>query len=234
VNCRKVKKNLVPFLDGELLPSEAEIVREHLRECEKCRTETELLRSSLDLAIQRTREKSPPPLPGDFASTFWERAGKESEEEASARGFSASLLTLGSLRRAAASVVAIALVGLVVVVVLRGGKAPSPRIPGGSPREASIQKPVVLVNEQLAQIEEQLQQLEEAVRNLRVPSAFGANFSASDMREIYAAIALAAANNYRDILKMNDIAAQRYGELAHTYPETSAGREAKQILSRLN
>jgi anti-sigma factor RsiW len=234
MNCRKVRKNLVMFLDGELPPSEAEILRQHLRECEKCRQEAELLRSTLDLAIQRTSQKSPPSVAGDFGSVFWRRAGAESAKRVSARGLVPSLLTFGRVRRAVGSIAAVALVGLVILVVLRGGKAPAPRVPGGTLAEPKIQKPVSPVNDQLAQIEKRLRQLEEAVSNLRVASPHDINFTASEMREIYAAIGLAAANNYRDILNMNDIAAQRYAEVAHSYPETSAGREAKQILSRLN
>jgi anti-sigma factor RsiW len=42
----KQKDNLVAYLDGELMPSEAEAVREHLVYCADCRAQLDLLRRS--------------------------------------------------------------------------------------------------------------------------------------------------------------------------------------------
>jgi len=252
MNCRKVKKNLVLFLDGELPPSEAAFVRGHLEVCEACRKEAELLRSTFDLAVQRAREKTAPPPPEDYVSLFWqreldERAGRESVASgASQRVPQKTRWPFGGVMRtryAIGAVSVIVVAAAVLSILLQDGKQPSkvrlsspgkevgPEVPAIVTHQPT---PVIVAADPFAQIEKQLEELEAAVRKLKVPALRTASFTGEEMQEVYASIGLAAANNYRDILKMNDVAAKRYAQVARIYPETPAGREAQQILSRLN
>jgi hypothetical protein len=240
MKCRKIKRRLVPFLDGDLPPVEAERVRGHLEACESCRNEAEVLRSTLALAVQRTQERAPAPPPKDYIPQFWQ---KERDQEARAsqelprpvpRGIRQPLGSVFRLRYAIASVSAVLIIALAIVALLQDGKPPSHRLTGSSGEGTGRPQPPTPAVDRFAEIEKQLAELEAAVRDLRVPGPRTASFTGQEMHEIYAAIGLAAANNYRDILKMNDLAAKKYAQVASSYPETPAGREAQQILSRLN
>ena len=236
MKCRKVKKNLVLFLDGELSSPEAEGVRNHLESCEACREEAQLLASTLDVALQRTREKAAPAPPENFCSLFWERVR---ERGAGARRFPAKhsfswRFAIRGGRYALASALTMVAIGIAIFAVVQGDKRPSPGDMARSPTEAKVEQVVSLANDTLARIEGQLQELETATRRLRRVTDTSARFSGGEMQEIFAATRLAAAKNYRDVLEMPDEAARRYAQVALQFPETSAGREAEEILSRLN
>ncbi len=49
-SCEDIKEMLVDYADGQLLPSEASEVAEHLEKCEGCRRTLQALRKSLELA----------------------------------------------------------------------------------------------------------------------------------------------------------------------------------------
>ncbi|HEX8683988.1 MAG TPA: zf-HC2 domain-containing protein [Ardenticatenaceae bacterium] len=53
MNCREVQPLLVAYLDGEVTPSEQELVQAHLAECEDCREEVALL-TVLQQQVRRT------------------------------------------------------------------------------------------------------------------------------------------------------------------------------------
>jgi len=231
MNCRKVRKNLLFFLDGELPSAQAESVRNHLEECDECRREAELLRSTLDLAIGRAGEKSPPPVPENCRSVFWERARAEGGE--------ASLAfprprAIRAAKYAAAALAAIVITAAALFLFHRAAEQQSGKASRGLRKEAKQKEVVSPTNGPLAQIERRLEELEAATERLRFLTGSCVGFSADETREIYAAIGLAAANSYRDILKMSDLAAERYSRVASLFPETSAGKEAERILSGLN
>ena len=50
--CKDIKGLLVEFADGELAASDERAVREHLQGCERCTCEVELLRRSLECALE--------------------------------------------------------------------------------------------------------------------------------------------------------------------------------------
>ncbi len=241
MKCRKVRRKLVSFLDGDLAASEAEAVRRHIEACKACQKEAELLNSTLSLALGSSCEKPAPHPPENFVSAFWQRV----EGERAAAVGEARQASAGRVRRPLVSVMtvryAIAVVAAVVVVaaalffaVLRRGETPHDKSLTGVREEVKQEKAAPSREDELARIEERLKELETAVRSLRMPEQNTAGFTAGEMREIYASITLAAANNYRDILNMNEEAAKRYAQVASLYPETSAGQEAQKILSRLN
>jgi len=200
-------------------------VRRHLESCEECRKEAELLRVTLDVAVERVREKPKPSPPDTFASLFWQRERRERSEgeRVRVRRLFASLRSVSVVKYAVAAMSAVAVIAVTLWIVHQGGEHPSEKGSGVPPSEREGE---------LAAIEEQLEELEAAVRELRATTDTRISFTREEMREIYAAIGLAAANNYRDILNMNDVAAERYARVATAYPETSAGREARDILSR--
>jgi predicted anti-sigma-YlaC factor YlaD len=49
-SCEEIREMLVDYADGQLSPSEANRVAEHLRKCEHCQRMLETLQSSLELA----------------------------------------------------------------------------------------------------------------------------------------------------------------------------------------
>jgi len=235
MSCRKIKNKLVLLLDGDLSPSESDTVREHLRSCEACREEAELLRSSLGLVLDRAREKNPPAPPENFVSLFWQR--ERQERLPAGRAFSRALSSLRRIRLARYAPVAVSavlVIAIVVLALLREGKPPSEDRVSKSPEDARQQEPGFAAEDRLTEIERKLQELEVAVRRLTLASETHVTFTGDETREVYAAIGLAAANTYRDVLEMNDLAAKRYFQVASEFPETKAGREAKEILSRLN
>ncbi len=236
MNCRKVRKNLVLFLDGELPSSEAEGVQSHLEGCEACREEAELLRSTLSIALERARQKQAPPSLDNFASLFWRKEREQRGKD--------GLLPVGRLfpshrrvrvtRYGVASVVALAVIGITIFAVRQGDKRGTPSGTGRSAIEVRKGAVVPPATGNLANIEKQLQELEAAVGRLRVPATSGTSFTGSEMREVYAAIGLAAANNYRNVLDMGDVAAKKYAHVASLFPGTSAGQQAEKMLSHLN
>jgi hypothetical protein len=244
MSCRKIKKNLVPFLDGELPSAEARRVRSHLQTCQACRKESELLQSSLDLALRRAREKTPPSPPEDFISLFWQR--ERSERPPAAQTGSASKEAYRGVRhtiprplpalirgnRVLLAASALAVVTIALFAWLRYGRPPSPGKLSTPGRET--QPPTLVANASLLDMEKRLEELEAAVRRLHAPSYSPISFTRQEMREIYAAIGLAAADSYRDILDMGSLAADRYSRVALAFPETSAGREAQKAVPRLN
>ena len=240
MKCRKVRKKLVPFLDGELPAEQAKPLREHLAVCQACRAEAELLASTLDLAVQRAHESAPPAVPQNFISRFWE---KDRRQHAAASRETRRLVPRNTVRLAVwgirarygiAAVSAMLIVAFAIVALLRDSDVPpGSRIAKPSER-TGVQLPTVTAVDRFAEIEKQLAELETAVQKLRAPARQTADFTGEEMKEIYAAIGLAAANNYRDVLNMNDVAAKKYAHVASTFPETIAGREAQEILSRLN
>ena len=64
MRCVKVTQQLSAFLDGELQPSEAERIREHLESCPTCRKE----RQALELTINSVKALPAMRAPGDLAS----------------------------------------------------------------------------------------------------------------------------------------------------------------------
>ncbi|MDP2895161.1 MAG: zf-HC2 domain-containing protein [bacterium] len=240
MKCGKVRENLVLFLDGELPAGQAERLREHLAVCQACRAEAELLASTLNLAVQRAHESTPPAVPQDFISRFWEKerrqhagASRETRRLVSRRTVWSSVRGIRA-RYAIAGVSAILVAAFAIVTLLRDGDVPEPRRSGKSREQLGLQQHTVTAVDRFAEIEKQLAELEAAVQKLRAPARQTADFTGAEMKEIYAAIGLAAANNYRDVLNMNDVAAKKYAHVASTFPETTAGREAQEILSRLN
>lgn len=240
MKCGKVRENLVLFLDGELPAGQAERLREHLAVCQACRAEAELLASTLDLAVERAHESTPPAVPQDFISRFWE---KEPRQPAGASRETRRLVPRNTVwsavwgiraRYGIAAVSAILVVAFAIVALLRDGDAPPGRRIAKPSEETGLQQHMATAVDRFAQIEKQLAELEAAVQKLRAPARQTADFTGEEMKEIYAAIGLAAANNYRDVLNMNDVAAKKYAHVASTFPETIAGREAQEILSRLN
>jgi hypothetical protein len=236
MKCRKVRRSLVLFLDGELSFSEREAARVHLAGCEGCRREAEQLRSTLAAAVDRARQKQKPTLPADFASLFWERerergGGRRSVavggrfswvRERSVAGWAvASILTVGAM-------------AVAVVALFEGGDRPSPGRTASPAIGAQEKRTVSPLNGHLARIEKELEELEAAVGRLRVPATAETRLTGKEMREVYAAIGLAAAKNYRDVLRMEDMALERYARVASLFPDTEAGREAEAILSGLN
>ena len=240
MKCRKVRKKLVPFLDGELPAEQAKPVREHLAVCQACGAEAELLASTLGLAVQRAHKSTPPAAPQDFISRFWE---KERRQPAAASRETRRLVPRKPVwspvrgiraRYAIAGVLAMLVVAFAIVALLRDSDVPPGRRVAKPSEQTGLQQHTVTAVDRFAQIERQLAELETAVQKLRAPARQTADFTGAEMKEIYAAIGLAAANNYRDVLKMNDVAAKKYAHVASTFPETTAGREAQEILSRLN
>jgi head-tail adaptor len=240
MKCRKVRENLVLFLDGELPARQAKPLREHLAVCQACRTEAELLGSTLNLAVQRAHESTRPTMPEDFISRFWD---KERRQPAGTSRETRRLVprkTIWSLvrgiraRYAIAAVSAMLIATFAIVALLRDSDVPPGRRIAKPSEETGLQQHTVTAVDRFAKIEKQLAELEAAVRRVRSLSDTHISYSGEEMKEIYAAIGLAAANNYRDILKMNDVAAKKYAHVASTFPETIAGREAQEILSRLN
>lgn len=236
MNCRKVRKNLILFLDGELASPEAEGVQSHLEGCEACREEAELLRSTLGIALERARQKQAPRPPDNFGSLFWRRERERRGEDGvlPVRHPFPSHRRVRVTRYAVASVVAVAVIGTAILTLLQGDKRGAPGGTGRSAIEVTKGPVVPPATGSLAHIEVQLQELEAAVGRLRVPATSGTSFTGSEMREVYAAIGLAAANNYRNVLDMGDVAARKYARVASLFPGTSAGQQAEKMLSGLN
>jgi anti-sigma factor RsiW len=236
MKCGRVRKNLVLFLDGDLPSPEAEVARSHLAGCEACREEVELLRSTLSIALERARQKQAPPPQDNFASLFWRKERERRRKD--------GVLPAGRLfpwhrrvwvtRYAMASVVAVAVIGIAIFAVLQGDKRGTPGGPGRPAIEVRKGRVVPPETGSLAHIEAQLQELEAAVRRLGARTDNSVRLSGSEMREVYAAIGLASANNYRNVLNMGDIAARKYAHVASLFPGTSAGQQAEKMLSRLN
>jgi len=236
MNCRKVRKNLVLFLDGELSSSETDAVRVHLGGCEACRKEAELLGSTLNVALERAHQKQAPPPPGNFASLFWrrEREGRGKDGALPMGRLFPSFRRLRAARYAMASVVGVAVIGIGIFAVFQWHKGGPPGGIARSSTEARKGPVAPPARGSLAHIEAQLEELEAAVRQLRATTDNSVRFSGSEMREVYAAIGLAAANSYSNVLNMGDVAAERYARVASLFPETSAGQQAEKMLSSLN
>lgn len=240
MKCRKLRRKLVPFLDGELPAGRATCFREHLASCQTCRAEAELLGSTLDVAVHRAHETAPPAVPQDFMSRFWEMeqrqpaaASREARRSVPRKGVWSSVRGIPR-RYTIAGVSATFIVAFAIVALLRDRDVqPGSRTAKPSER-TGVQLPTVTDADRLAEIEKRLAELEAAVRRVRSLGDTHVSYTGEEMREIYAAIGLAAANNYRNVLNMNDVAAKKYTHVASTFPETSAGQEATRILSRLN
>jgi anti-sigma factor RsiW len=72
--CKKIKKRLSAYLDGECSVEEKALVEAHLRSCELCEKEHDELR-----AMWRSLEDwSAPAPPHDLAARFWMRARDQS------------------------------------------------------------------------------------------------------------------------------------------------------------
>lgn len=240
MKCETCKKILVLFLDNELPAEHAERVREHLAVCQACRAETELLASTLDLAVQRAHECTPPGLPPDFISRFWERARRPLARASNeTRRFlpreSVWLFVRGiRARHAVAGASAMFILAFAIVALLRDSHVPPGTRIAKPSEQTGLQRGTPPPVDSLAEIEKRLAELEAAVQRVRSLSDTHISYTAEEMKEIYAAIGLAAANHYRNSLRMNDVAARKYAHVANTFPETTAGREAARILSRLN
>ncbi len=235
MKCKDVRKNMVAFLDGEIASPDAQGVRRHLEGCEACQEEAELLSRTLEAAVGRARGKQVPDPPENVGSLFWQ---KERQQRAKAhaappwRLFGSPRLAFAG-RIAAITVVSAAL-GVTTLSLLRKDRGSPQHKVALSETERGPETGVSAPNDRLAQMEKRLEELEMSVRRLTVIASAQADFGPSEMREIYAAVGLAAANNYRDVLDMPDEAARRYGHVASLYPETTGGQEAERILSGLD
>jgi hypothetical protein len=235
MKCKDVRRNLIAFLDGELRSPDAEHIQKHLETCEGCQEEAELLRQTLNLACDRILSKPVPTPPENVASLFWQK-----EREQRAKGHAAPRWRLFDSSRlafagkiAAVAVVSAAL-GVTTLSFLRKDRGSPQHKVDRSETESGPETGVPAPNDRLAQMEKRLEELEESVQRLTVIASAQASFGPSEMREIYAAVGLAAANNYRDVLEMPEEASRRYGKVLALFPETTAGQKPERILSGLN
>jgi hypothetical protein len=238
MKCSKVRKRLVLFLDGELVSSDAEDVREHLGRCDGCRREAELLTDTLNLAVGRARERKLPPSPEDPVGMFWRKERQESQRKGTsrARDFASALSLRRVLGYGIATVLVVGLAGLVLREVVRNDKS-QPVVSSSESEGGKTEPPPIPTRDgenELSQIEKRLAELEASVRRLNAVASTSGRLEGSDMQEIYAAIGLAAANNYKHVLKMNDLAMERYTRVASEFPDTSAGQAARELLLRPN
>lgn len=108
------QRQLSAFLDGELLPREAEAVRAHLEQCESCRAELERLQS-VKVLLGRLPER---PVPG----TLWTSIRARLERPGESWLERAEHWWWGAFRRPALAAAALTLVVLLVAIPLIRGR----------------------------------------------------------------------------------------------------------------
>ena len=69
MKCKKVRRKLVAYLDGELKEKQNFLIEEHLSKCAECRKEVDLL--SRTFYFLKNQEH--PKLPEDFEANLWRR-----------------------------------------------------------------------------------------------------------------------------------------------------------------
>lgn len=78
MNCNKVQKSLVNFLEGEIAAAEAQLIRQHVSECEACRNELAALTSARYTAAQALQSRAKAVQPTQEAwSNLQTRLAKE-------------------------------------------------------------------------------------------------------------------------------------------------------------
>lgn len=75
MNCNKYRKQLSSYLDGELSPSRAALIEDHLDECPACRSVLENYQK-IAVCIENQNDWAVSP-PRNFAEMVRKRAGKE-------------------------------------------------------------------------------------------------------------------------------------------------------------
>jgi predicted anti-sigma-YlaC factor YlaD len=73
MKCKKVRRKLGAYLDGELKEKEKLEVKEHLRQCSECRRQGQLL-TKVNFSL---KEREPIPPPANFQEIIWERINAE-------------------------------------------------------------------------------------------------------------------------------------------------------------
>jgi anti-sigma factor RsiW len=118
MNCKKVRRKLVAYLDGELREKEALSVKEHLTKCAECKKEADLLEKSFYLLTSPERIEPSE----DFVDNLRERIHSLEESKSSPQPF------LGRLSRLAlpAAVAAALTIGVFV------GSSVEKTIPSGT------------------------------------------------------------------------------------------------------
>ena len=105
ITCKWVRRMLVAYRDGELMPPSERAVRRHLERCESCRAQLRLLEGAWDLL-----DESPTPsVGGGFTSRMIARVVEEQELD----GLRARLARRGRWREALAGAAGLA-AGLIV------------------------------------------------------------------------------------------------------------------------
>lgn len=69
MNCKRIRRKLVAYLDGELREKQKFLIKEHLTKCRECKKEADLLNKSFYLLKEQERLK---PSQG-FEANLWER-----------------------------------------------------------------------------------------------------------------------------------------------------------------
>ncbi len=61
-DCRQVERVVQSFLDGELRPDDAEVVALHLRECDRCGLDAQVVREVIAVIRRQRPDLDPEPL----------------------------------------------------------------------------------------------------------------------------------------------------------------------------
>jgi hypothetical protein len=73
MDCQLVQEKLSQYLDGELLTSEIQLIKEHLRTCTRCQTEL----SSLEQTVNLVRQMEPMVIPSGLKDEIWTQIESE-------------------------------------------------------------------------------------------------------------------------------------------------------------
>jgi anti-sigma factor RsiW len=76
MKCKRVRRKLVGYLDGEVEEKQKVLIEGHLKKCSECKKEADLLNKSFCLLKDQERLKPSE----DFLASLWERV-RSSEEE---------------------------------------------------------------------------------------------------------------------------------------------------------
>jgi len=77
MKCKRIRRKLVAYLDGELREKQKLLIKEHLTECPECKKEADLLNKSFYLLKDQQRLK---PSQG-FEASLWERIHSSGERK---------------------------------------------------------------------------------------------------------------------------------------------------------
>ena len=106
MKCKRIRRKLVAYLDGELREKQKLLIKEHLTKCRECKKEADLLNKSFYLLKDQRRLK---PSQG-FEANLWERIYSTEEREPSPQAIFERLAHL----LLPAAVVAALIIGVVV------------------------------------------------------------------------------------------------------------------------